>query len=150
VKGLALECLPNRDSLSYGPAYGLGPPEALESVFRGTLRCDGASAIVEHCTDVVNRYKGFSSLMRGFQVAGLLDSQSLIDLNSRGGWQSFLAQCLSGVHKTMVKNDEHNLHAALKSLLAESEATVLLEAAEWYGELWSSHYLANWSLLGSP
>lgn len=114
VKGLALECLPNRDSLSYGPVYGLGPVESMESVFRGTLR-----------------YKGFSSLMRGFQMAGVLDLQSSIDLNSRGGWQSLLAQCLSQVHQTPIKNDKRNLTAALRGFMTDSELTDLLESAEW-------------------
>jgi alpha-aminoadipic semialdehyde synthase len=130
VKGLALECLPNRDSLSYASTYGLGPAESLESVFRGTLRCDDA-LMVGNYTNCACRYKGFSSLMRGFQVAGMLDPESLIDLNLRGGWQSFLAQCLSGVHKTIVKNDRRSLSAALRSLLPESAVADLLEAAEW-------------------
>jgi alpha-aminoadipic semialdehyde synthase len=136
VKGLSLECLPNRDSLSYGPIYGLGPVGALESVFRGTLRYDRIFSI-NQCTDGMNRYKGFSSLMRGFQMAGVLDLQSSINLNSRGGWRSFLAQCLSQVHQSPIKNDERNLRTALRKLMTQSEVTDLLEAAEWYA---NHHY----------
>ncbi len=38
TKGFSLEGLANRDSLSYAGAYGLGPVNGLETVFRGTLR----------------------------------------------------------------------------------------------------------------
>lgn len=114
VKGLSLECLPNRDSLSYAPTYGLGPVENLESIFRGTLR-----------------YKGFSSLMKGFSSAGLLDLRSSLTLNSRGGWQSLLAQSLSQVHQTAVQNNRKDISAALRTTLTETEANDLLEAAEW-------------------
>lgn len=51
---LELECLPNRDSLSYEKVYGI--PDA-PTLFRGTLR-----------------YRGFSMLMNTFQNMGLFDS----------------------------------------------------------------------------
>jgi hypothetical protein len=70
--------------------------------------------------------------MRGFQKAGVLDLQSSIDLNSRGGWQSLLAQSLSQVHLASIKNDQQNLTAALRGSMTDSEVTDLLEAAEWY------------------
>jgi len=50
---LHLECLPNRDSLSYEDVYSIG---GASTIFRGTLR-----------------YNGFSSLMNTFQNMGLFD-----------------------------------------------------------------------------
>ena len=38
ANGLALECLPNRDSYPYATTYNLGSIASLESMFRGTLR----------------------------------------------------------------------------------------------------------------
>jgi alpha-aminoadipic semialdehyde synthase len=38
LPGLSLECLANRDSLSYGKIYKLDPVTRLEAMFRGTLR----------------------------------------------------------------------------------------------------------------
>ena len=70
--------------------------------------------------------------MQGFSTAGLLDLKSAIDLNSRGGWQSLLAQSLSQVHQTLVKNDKQNLLSALSWMLPADEAASLLDAAEWY------------------
>ena len=51
---LQLECLPNRDSISYGKTYGI---ENASTIFRGTLR-----------------YRGFSRLMHVFQNMGLFDT----------------------------------------------------------------------------
>lgn len=101
-------------------------------------------------TYMTHRYKGFSSLMKGFASAGLLDLQSSIELNSRGGWQSFLAQSLSQVLQTHVKNDKHNLFSALSSIMTEREAAEVLEAAEWYVQcsMASTNVLTNASSLG--
>ncbi|KAK7696375.1 hypothetical protein QCA50_001029 [Cerrena zonata] len=52
---LKLEGLANRDSLPYGDTYNLGPLSGIRTLFRGTLR-----------------YEGFSELMDFFKVAGLL------------------------------------------------------------------------------
>lgn len=112
--GLALECLPNRDSFSYSGTYGLEDPDKLESMFRGTLR-----------------YKGFSWLMDGFATSGVLDLTDPMNLNERGGWYSFLAQTLSRVTGIRVKNDKSEISSALKSLMTEHQAEALLEAAEW-------------------
>lgn len=56
---LGLECLPNRDALWYEDAYDI---EGARTVFRGTLR-----------------YQGFSALMNVFQSMGLFDSQPVAD-----------------------------------------------------------------------
>jgi hypothetical protein len=84
-------------------------------------------------------------------MAGVLDLQSSVNLNSRGGWQSFLAQCLSQVLQSPIKNDEHNLTTALRELMADSEVTDLLEAAEWYANLPSWPLYSNTlEPIGSP
>lgn len=54
-KSLNLECLPNRDSLTYGEKYGI---QSASSIFRGTLR-----------------YRGFSSTMHVFRNMGILNEQ---------------------------------------------------------------------------
>ena len=59
LPSLALERLPNRDSLAYVDAYGLGR-DACETVMRGTLR-----------------FEGFSRVMMGFARDGMLDLEPL-------------------------------------------------------------------------
>lgn len=54
-QSLALECLPNRNSLVYGGKYGI---ESAKTIFRGTLR-----------------YQGFSSLVHVFKNMGILDDK---------------------------------------------------------------------------
>jgi alpha-aminoadipic semialdehyde synthase len=54
MKGFAIEGYANRDSLKYISLYNLNP-EKLRTMFRGTLR-----------------YQGFSSIMDGFKEIGLL------------------------------------------------------------------------------
>ncbi|KCV71331.1 hypothetical protein H696_02276 [Fonticula alba] len=51
LPGFALECLPNRDSLAYRDVYGLNGPE-VETVFRGTLRFTGFSAVMRVLNDL--------------------------------------------------------------------------------------------------
>lgn len=112
--GLSLECLANRDSLSYGSIYKLDPVNRLESMFRGTLR-----------------YKGFSSLMSGFVRAGLLDQSKPVLLSHAGGWHSLLSQTLSNVHGMTVPNNYKSIKGALLDLLSEDSAAEVLRAAEW-------------------
>ncbi|KAG8832376.1 hypothetical protein FRC17_001423 [Serendipita sp. 399] len=115
VPGLALECLPNRDSLSYGPIYGLNAVDKLESMFRGTLR-----------------YKGFSSMMQCFLSSGVLDATALLNLNSQGGWYSFLSQALSKACGRPVKNSSGDIIAVLRDRgVSEEKLGEFLEAAEW-------------------
>ncbi|KAK9274805.1 hypothetical protein L1049_022057 [Liquidambar formosana] len=45
LPAFALECLPNRNSLVYGDLYGIG--EEASTIFRGTLRYEGFSEIME-------------------------------------------------------------------------------------------------------
>lgn len=65
---LELECLPNRDSLHYEEVYGI---EEAETIFRGTLR-----------------YKGFSALMDVFQKMGLLESSP----STATTWEALIAE----------------------------------------------------------
>ncbi|RKP34903.1 Saccharopine dehydrogenase-domain-containing protein, partial [Dimargaris cristalligena] len=58
--GFALEGLANRDSLQYVDTYGLGPVESMDTMFRGTLR-----------------YQGYSDLMDGLARLGLLSTDPL-------------------------------------------------------------------------
>ncbi|KAG8811525.1 hypothetical protein FRC19_003744 [Serendipita sp. 401] len=115
VPGLALECLPNRDSLSYGPIYGLNSAEKLESMFRGTLR-----------------YKGFSSMMQCFLSSGVLDLTTPLNLNAHGGWYSFLSQALSRVCGRQLKNTSADIISALRDTgVPDGKIGEFLEAAEW-------------------
>jgi alpha-aminoadipic semialdehyde synthase len=67
---LVLECLPNRDSLSYEKVYGIEGPK-LNTMFRGTLR-----------------YRGFSSNMSVFQNMGLLDATE----HQQDSWQKLIQE----------------------------------------------------------
>lgn len=81
VRGLALEGLANRDSLPYAETYGLGPADSMWNVFRGTLR-----------------YQGFSRVLDVFREIGLLSTspKDAVILNSTyGGWQSLVASSLA-------------------------------------------------------
>lgn len=65
---LALEVLPNRDSISYEEVYGIA---GAATVFRGTLR-----------------YKGWSDLMLGFKRLGFLDA----DATTPATWEAALRE----------------------------------------------------------
>ncbi|KAG8910593.1 hypothetical protein FRC01_006246, partial [Tulasnella sp. 417] len=81
VRGLALEGLANRDSLPYAQTYGLGSVDSMWDVFRGTLR-----------------YQGFSRVLDVFREIGLLSTspKDAVMLNStHGGWQSLVASSLA-------------------------------------------------------
>ena len=140
VPGLALDCLPNRDSISYGASYDLDPSK-LETMFRGTLRY-ASLGNSDRCFLTFRRYKGFVSLMRGFISAGLLDMTTPINLNLSGGWQSLLARTLSVVHNATVKNNKASLESALNQLLDEEDVNDVLDAAEWSAFDWL-HFLIS-------
>jgi alpha-aminoadipic semialdehyde synthase len=55
MPGFALEGLANRNSIPYAETYKLGPTESLETIFRGTLR-----------------YRGFSALLNTMASCGML------------------------------------------------------------------------------
>ncbi|KIO22928.1 hypothetical protein M407DRAFT_215717 [Tulasnella calospora MUT 4182] len=81
IRGLALEGLANRDSLPYAETYGLGSVDSMWNVFRGTLR-----------------YQGFSRVLDVFREIGLLSTspKDAVILNStHGGWQSLVASSLA-------------------------------------------------------
>ena len=72
-KSINLECLPNRNSLIYGENYGI---ESAETIFRGTLR-----------------YQGFSALLHVFKEIGILDEKE----TGAATWQATLEN-LRSVH----------------------------------------------------
>ena len=65
---LQLECLPNRDSLSYAKTYGI--EDEISTIYRGTLR-----------------YGGFSGLMNVYQNMGLFDDKPfLVNVDKKTTW----------------------------------------------------------------
>jgi len=70
---LALEMLPNRNSLLYREAYGL---EAASTIFRGTLR-----------------YAGFSEMMSSFSLLGLF-AETKVDVTRTPTWGALIASLL--------------------------------------------------------
>lgn len=78
LPGFALECLPNRDSLIYGDLYGISDAD---TVFRGTLR-----------------YQGFSDMMQAMSDLGLFDSAEdpILQNSSIATW----AQCMGAILQT--------------------------------------------------
>ena len=100
-QSLNLECLPNRDSLSYGEKYGI---QSANTIFRGTLR-----------------YQGFSALLHVFRNMGLFSDgetgattwhDTIQNLQAKRGSRdqhSFILSCAGGdvdlasrVHKCML------------------------------------------------
>ncbi|KAG9443907.1 hypothetical protein H6P81_015247 [Aristolochia fimbriata] len=77
LPAFALECLPNRNSLTYGDLYGIGS-EAL-TIFRATLR-----------------YEGFSEIMGNLSRIGLFDTEVLPMLkeSKKPTFRTFLEQLL--------------------------------------------------------
>ncbi|ORY32502.1 putative Saccharopine dehydrogenase [Naematelia encephala] len=75
-KGLALEGLANRDSMPYASKYGLGEIDELTDLFRGTLR-----------------YQGFSRVLDAFRAQGLISSSLLPKIP--GSWSEFVKACRS-------------------------------------------------------
>ncbi len=68
-----LECLPNRDSLSYATDYGL---QSAKTLFRGTLR-----------------YRGFSSIVDQLKSIGLISADKWVNPNQHQSWVSVCACC---------------------------------------------------------
>lgn len=105
---LALECLPNRDSLQYERVYGI---DRARTLFRGTLR-----------------YRGFSSLMNVFQNMGLFDESISTDART---W-SELVNRLRVRRGDFDDADDFVLDCADQD---HDEATRALAALKWLGIL---------------
>lgn len=112
-KGLKLEGLANRDSMPYAAKYGLGPVSGLTDLYRGTLR-----------------YQGFSKLMDAFRRLGLI-SQSQLN-GPVPSWPAFLAASMSA--SLGEKVSEKDLVAAIRSLLG-NDADATLDALKYFSLL---------------
>ncbi|KAK8503220.1 hypothetical protein V6N13_025979 [Hibiscus sabdariffa] len=77
LPAFALECFPNRNSLTYGDLYGIG--HEASTVFRGTLR-----------------YEGFSEIMATLTRIGLFNAEThpLLQHESRPTFRNFLCELL--------------------------------------------------------
>ncbi|GFR94985.1 alpha-aminoadipic semialdehyde synthase, mitochondrial [Elysia marginata] len=82
-----LECLPNRDALRYKDVYGI---QTASSLFRGTLR-----------------YQGFSKIMQSLTCLGLMNQSAVPELESNAPdltWKEFLTTLL-GLPSSCTKED---------------------------------------------
>ncbi|KAH7861057.1 hypothetical protein Vadar_021111 [Vaccinium darrowii] len=93
LPAFAFECLPNRDSLTYGDLYGIG--NEASTIFRGTLR-----------------YEGFSEIMETLARIGFFNTKPhrTLDLKNRPTYVSFLLELLKTPNgnlagKVMGEND---------------------------------------------
>lgn len=112
-RGLALEGLANRDSMPYAEKYGLGPIDGLRDLFRGTLR-----------------YQGFSTLMNSFRQLGLLNQNTLS--KPVESWPAMLAASMS---QTLSQNiSERDLLPAVQDVLGKSDEEAI-EALKWFSLL---------------
>ncbi|BEI93733.1 uncharacterized protein CcaverHIS019_0601920 [Cutaneotrichosporon cavernicola] len=110
-RGLALEGVANRDSLPYAEKYGLGSVRDLRDLFRGTLR-----------------YQGFSHLMDRFRALGLLGTEKI---EVAGSWPGFLAASMTLALGREVK--EEDLLAVVEETTSADEE--LLEALQYFSLL---------------
>jgi alpha-aminoadipic semialdehyde synthase len=103
LRSLNLEVLPNRDSLPYGDVYGLSGEAS--SLFRGTLR-----------------YGGWSSVMFGFRLLGLLDTATEGPFRSARNWTELMtALCPGGEAQVLARAG------------APQAAARVLETLKWLG-----------------
>ncbi|OMO67078.1 Saccharopine dehydrogenase / Homospermidine synthase [Corchorus capsularis] len=95
LPAFALECLPNRNSLTYGELYGI--EHEASTIFRGTLR-----------------YEGFSEIMGTLARIGLFNSEThpLLEQESRPTFGTFLCKLL-----------KINTEAINEALIGEKEIT---------------------------
>ncbi|TXT10844.1 hypothetical protein VHUM_02349 [Vanrija humicola] len=112
--GLALEGLANRDSMPYAEKYGLPPASELRDLFRGTLR-----------------YQGFSTLLDSFRRLGLLGKNPLA--SPVESWEGFLAASMSQTLGATVK--ERDLLPAIKDVLGSKSYEEAVMALEWFSLL---------------
>ncbi|KAI9639515.1 Saccharopine dehydrogenase-domain-containing protein [Dioszegia hungarica] len=130
-KGLALEGLANRDAMPYADKYGLGEVDGLTNLFRGTLR-----------------YQGFSRLLESFRQMGLLSPDPLTRMGD--SWGDFLLASLarmSEVSGTSLRAGD--VESVLRDLLAK-EAEGTMEALRWLSMLPNTATPALPSHLTSP
>ncbi|WVQ67733.1 uncharacterized protein L199_005937 [Kwoniella botswanensis] len=114
---LQLEGLANRDSIPYAEKYGLGEVEGLKDLFRGTLR-----------------YQGFSSLLESFRKLGLLSNDPLKIVPEN--WQEFLSLSIArqvGYEKSLKADDVPRVISDLMVDPKIREET--LEALSWFSLL---------------
>lgn len=108
--GLALEGVGNRDSLPYAEKYGMGEVDGMRDLFRGTLR-----------------YQGFSKLLDAFRRLGLLSSEPL-DAPVES-WDAFLPKTAGrAVSSTLRPGD---VQGALRDLLGDVPEEAV-QALEWW------------------
>nr|XP_019046253.1 alpha-aminoadipic semialdehyde synthase [Kwoniella bestiolae CBS 10118]OCF25183.1 alpha-aminoadipic semialdehyde synthase [Kwoniella bestiolae CBS 10118] len=114
---LPLEGLANRDSMPYAEKYGLGEVEGLKDLFRGTLR-----------------YQGFSTLLESFRRLGLLRSDLLKSVPEN--WEEFLSLSIArqvGYDKAL-RGDE--VSKILSELIGgEKVQSDALKALRWFSLL---------------
>ncbi|KAL8143623.1 hypothetical protein V2J09_016655 [Rumex salicifolius] len=108
LPALALECLPNRDSLVYGDVYGIRD-EAI-TIFRGTLR-----------------YEGFSEIMGTLARIGLLNLDPHPDLENeeKPSFEGFTLKLLGLQDGAGEKEVVQRINAAGHSKLDEADMVLL-------------------------
>ncbi|ORX36707.1 Saccharopine dehydrogenase-domain-containing protein [Kockovaella imperatae] len=114
--GLPLEGLANRDSLLYAEKYGLGTVEDLSNLFRGTLR-----------------YQGFSRLMDSFRQLGLLNRDALDQQVE--SWTDLLLQSVKVSQRLPDSTRSEDLPVIVKDIVDSKVADDTLQALEWFGVL---------------
>ncbi|KAK4684901.1 alpha-aminoadipic semialdehyde synthase, partial [Tremellales sp. Uapishka_1] len=111
-KGLALEGLANRDSIPYAEKYGMGEVESLKDVFRGTLR-----------------YQGFSRLLDSFRMMGMLSSAP--QKGDVRTWNEYLLECLRESSDSRGKIAAGEVKNVLWDILGKRQAEETLQTLEW-------------------
>ncbi|WVQ99333.1 hypothetical protein IAU59_006466 [Kwoniella sp. CBS 9459] len=110
--GLPLEGLANRDSIPYASKYGLGEVEGLTNLFRGTLR-----------------YQGFSTLLDSFRRLGLLRSEALKTVPD--SWESFLLASAGRELEHKATLSSRDLTSVMRDLLGSKQAEETNNALQW-------------------
>ncbi|WWD17363.1 hypothetical protein CI109_101804 [Kwoniella shandongensis] len=113
---LPLEGLANRDSMPYAEKYGLGPIDDLTNLFRGTLR-----------------YQGFSTLLDSFRKLGLLRSDPLKTVPQT--WDGLLLSSAGrelGLTKGLRSGD---MESVLRDIVGTKQAEETQDALKWFGLL---------------
>ncbi|OCF43182.1 alpha-aminoadipic semialdehyde synthase [Kwoniella heveanensis CBS 569] len=109
---LPLEGLANRDSMPYASKYGLGEVEGLTNLFRGTLR-----------------YQGFSTLLDSFRRLGLLRSDTLKTVPD--SWESFLLATAGRELNHSGVLSPGDLPGIMRDVLGSKQANETVEALQW-------------------